>query len=1087
MRITNNMMKVLFLFLLLIPVSGFSQQILTGLVRDNVGPMIGTTVYAQNENNRILVGVVTNPNGEYYMTLPAGVKDISIVFSFVGYKTQSVKYKRQKVINVVLEEDAQTLGEVNVTHKVVDKSDMGVPVKDLGVARQKIDMEEMAELQATSIEDALQGRLGNVDIIASSGDPGSKMAIRIRGTSSLNASNEPLIVIDGIPYDTEIDSDFDFATANEDDFGALVNISPSDIESIEVLKDAAATAIWGSKGANGVLIITTKRGTKGKTRFSISQKVDFKVEPQPISMLNGKQYVTMIHDAMWNRMLDVGFHWSEMERLTKYPEINFDPDYKYFNEYNQNTDWVDEIKKNTLTSETNFSMSGGGEKALYRFSVGYLHEGGTTIGTGFNRLSTRLNVDYNFSTKLRVSAGFSFTQGQREDNWKDSGGKVKVRSEAMTKMPNMSPYLLDENGERTSEYFVPVETSNYTPFQGTWSDWTFNPIAMAKESMNNTTSRDIRVTFNLQYRIIADLLFNSDIGFDIGAKNTKKFLPQIATGVNSSSNYFNMSDDLKSDNLSMNINNKLIYNKMFNESNRMILTVMSQIKESSTASYSSEVSGVGSESLSDPTTGGKIVSMGSGSSRNRTVGFVFSAHYNYKDRYMFTGGYRYEGNSRMGKDRRWGGFPSASVAWRISEENFLKPYSAWLSDAKFRYSWGKSGNSPSGSYPYIGKFTSNGDYIGSAAVSPSTIQLNNLKWEVVTQNNFGVDLAFLNHNLEVTFDLYDKVSDDLLQKDAKISSTTGFGTVSYFNSGKIRNYGWEFRVDYRNIIKTEDFNLGFNFNVSRNRNEVKELPSNMTYEKYTFGNGNYAQNVVEGDPLGSFYGYKCLGVYQNESQTVARDANNNPIMDMAGQPVYMTVNNVRMRPGDAVYEDVNHDGVIDKYDIVYLGNSMPILTGGFGINIGYKNFKVRTFFQGRVGQSAINRTRINTENMYGANNQSTAVLRRWRHEGDNTEIPRALWGRGYNYLGSDRFVDNATFLRMKQLTLAYSLKKPLLKKLGLQRAEVYLTGYDLWTITKYKGQNPEVGLEGNSIYQLAVDNADTPRPIRMALGITVDF
>lgn len=1087
MKVTSKIKKALFLFLLLVPFTGYSQQILTGLVRDNIGPMIGTTIYAQNENNRILVGAMTNPNGEYYLTIPAGAKNISIVFSFVGYKTQVVKYKDQKVINIVMEEDSQSLGEVSVVQKAIQRNDMGIPVKDLGVARQKIDMEEMAEMQATSIEDALQGRLGNVDIIASSGDPGSKMAIRIRGTSSLNANNEPLIVIDGIPYDTEINSDFDFATANEDDFGALVNISPNDIESIEVLKDAAATAIWGSKGANGVLVITTKRGSKGKTRFSISQKVDFKVEPSPISMLNGKQYVTMVHDAMWNRMSDVGFHWSEMERLTKYPEINFDPDYKYFNEYNQNTDWVDEIKKNTLTSETNFSMSGGGEKALYRFSVGYLHEGGTTIGTGFNRLSSRLNVDYNFSKKLRVSAGFSFTQGERENNWKDANDKVKVRGEAMTKMPNMSPYVLDANGNRTGEYFVPVATSNYTPFQGTWSDWTFNPLAMVKESTNNTLSRDVRVTFNLQYRIISDLLFNSDIGFDIGAKTSKKYLPQVATGVTSSSNYFNQSADMKSDNLSMNINNKLVYNKYINETHRVILTAMSQIQESNSASYSSEVSGVGSNNLSDPTTGGNIVSMGSGNSKNRTIGFVFNGHYNYRDRYLFTGGYRYEGNSRMGKNGRWGGFPSASVAWRVSEENFLKVYEEWLSDVKFRYSWGKSGNSPSGSYPYIGKFTSNGDYIGSPAVSPSTIQLNNLKWEIVTQKNVGIDLAFLKNNLELTFDWYDKVSDDLLQKDAKISSTTGFGTVSYFNSGKIRNRGWEFRIDYRNIVKTKDFNLGVNFNVSRNRNEVLELPSNMTYEKYSFGNGNYAQNVVEGDPLGSFYGYKYLGVYQNEGQTVASDRNGNPIMDMGGKPVYTTINNVQMRPGDAMYEDINNDGVIDKYDIVYLGNSMPILTGGFGINIGYKSFKVRTFFQGRVGQSAINRTRINTENMYGADNQSTAVLRRWRREGDDTEIPRALWGRGYNYLGSDRFVDNATFLRMKQLTLTYTLNKQLVQKLRLQRAEIFLTGYDLWTITKYKGQNPEVGLDGNSVYQLAVDNADTPRPIRMALGITVDF
>lgn len=1087
MKKVNHMQKIMLLILLLLPLSGFSQKILTGTVKDRAGEaLIGASIYAQNSNNRILVGIIANLNGEYYMTLPADTRNIRIVCSFVGYKTQTVYYKDQKTLNFVLEEEAQMMDEVSVVARVKEKGDMGVPTGDMGVARQKIDMEEMSEMQVTSVEDALQGRLGNVDIIAASGDPGSKMSIRIRGTSSLNASNEPLIVLDGIPYETDIADDFDFAAANEDDFGALVNISPNDIESIEVLKDAAATAIWGSKGANGVLVITTKRGTRGKTRFSINQKIDYKVEPKPIPMLDGKQYVTMVQDAMWNRMHDVGFHWSEMERLTKYPEINFDPDYRYFDEYNQNTNWVDEIKKNTFTSETNFSMAGGGERALYRFSVGYLSEGGTTIGTSFKRLSSRLNVDYIFSTKLKVSAGFSFTQGNRDANWKDANGNVKVRGHAMTKMPNMSPYVLDDFGQRTNEYFVPLATDDYTPFQGTWSGWVFNPVAMVNESVNNTVSRDIRVSFNLQYNVIPSLMFRSDIGFDIGAKNNKMFLPQVATGVSASSTYYNRAEKNKSDNLSMNINNKLIYDKAFTDDHRVIFSMMSQIQEQSSSKNYNVTSGIGHENMADPTNPAAIVTMESGNSKNRTVAFIFNGHYNFKERYLVNFLYRYEGNSRMGKDSRWGGFPSATATWRVSNEPFLMAYEEWLSEAQIRYSWGQSGNAPTGSYPYVGTFKTDGEYLGISAVQPSTIQLNNLKWEVVTQHNIGLDMSFLNHKLGVTFDWYNKVSKDVLQKDAKVSSVTGFNTVSYFNSGEIQNYGWEFRFDVRNM-KFGDWNFSGNFNISRNRNKVLSLPVNLDYEKYSFGNGNYAQNVVEGDPLGSFYGYRYLGVYQNEDETIARDRYGNRIMDMSGNPVYTMINNIQMRPGDARYEDMNHDGVIDKNDIVYLGNSMPIVTYGFGVNVGYKNLKLKSFFQGRVGQSAINRTRINTENMYNANNQSRAVLKRWRKEGDQTDIPRALWQRGYNYLGSDRFVDDATFLRLKQLTLSYTLGKPVLRKLGLTRAEVYLTSYDLWTITKYKGQNPEVGLDGTTIYQLAVDNSDTPRPIRFALGITVDF
>lgn len=1072
--------KIIFLLCTLcLPLTLLSQNMLKGIVRDNKDVLIGATVYITNENKRVLGGMATGENGEYLLKIPEGEK-LSLVFSFVGYKSKTIPYKKQQVLNVTLEDETSMLSEVTVSTQKVERDMMGVPDKNQGVARQKISMEEMREMQATSIEDALQGRMANVDIIASSGDPGAKMSIRIRGTSSLNASSEPLIVIDNIPYDTEINSDFDFATANEEDFGALVNISPSDIESIEVLKDAAATAIWGSKGANGVLVITTKRGTQGKTRFSISQKIDYKREPKQIPMLDGRQYVTMIQDGMWNTLWDEGFG-VYMDKIKSYDEINFNPAYPYYDEYNQNTDWTDLITQTGLTSETNFSMSGGGDRALYRFSVGYLNEGGTTIGTNFDRLSTRLNVDYNFSTKLRVSAGFSFAQGNKDNNYSGDGAK-SAREEARLKMPNMSPFLINDAGEMTSAYFNPI-----TYFQGSWdSNKRFNPLAMVNDSFNNTMNRDIRMTFNLRYSILSNLTFQSDIGFDIGSSKNRKFLPQSVTGVSFTHKDFNRSEDNMSEDLAINMNHKLIYNKMFNDGQQFILTAMLQTNDYSTSNYSSVVSGISSIDVSDPTAQGKIVSLASGNSKNRTVGMVFNAHYNYKERYMINGGYRYEGNSRMGRSTRWGGFPSISATWRVSEESFLKSVEQ-INDLKIRASWGQSGNSPSGSFPYIGKFSGKGNYINKPAVAPETIQLDHLKWEIVTQKNIGLDFAMLNNNINVTLDIYDKVTDDLLQKDVKISGTTGFPKVSYLNSGKVRNYGWEFRFDVRNVIKAGDFNMSLNMNIARNRNEIQELPSNMKSNDYTFGNGNYAQRVKIGEPLGSFYGYKYLGVYQNEAETAARDMNGDIVRDMNGNPVRTRIKNMTMQPGDAHYMDINYDGVINDYDVVYLGNSMPIITGGFGINLAYKDFKLRTFFQYRVGQTAINRARLESENMYGTNNQSTAVLKRWRHEGDQTDVPRALNNRGYNWLGSDRFVDDASFLRLKQLTLSYSLPKVLMNRWGLTKVDVYLTGYDLLTWTKYGGQDPEVGFVKHSLYEYAEDKSFTPRPIRMALGLSLDF
>lgn len=1080
-------MKIVRILILLcvtgLPLSVFAQNTLKGIVRDSKEALTGATVYVTNANQRVITGVVTNENGEYILSVSDG-ENISIVFSFIGYQSVTIPYKKQKVLNVTLKEDVANLDEVVVSTARINKGMMGIPDKNSGVASQKIDMDEMREMQVTSIEDALQGRMANVDIIAGSGDPGSKSAIRIRGTSSLNASSEPLVVVDGIPYDTEIGAGFDFNTANEEDYGAMVNIAPSDIQSIEVLKDAAATAMWGSKGANGVLLITTKRGQRGKTRFSISQKIDYKREPQQVELLDGRQYVTMVQDAMWNRMSYDGWNDYLMGLLGKDKEINFDPSYEFYDEYNQNSDWVDMITKTAVTSETNFSMSGGGDRALYRFSAGYLNEGGTTIGTGFNRLTTRLNVDYNFSTKLRVSAGFSFAQGEKDDNYTDSGVNG-ARQEARIRMPNMSPYFIDEDGQVTSEYFTPLSN-----FQGDWdSKKRFNPLAMVNDSYNNTKSKDIRMTFGLRYNILSSLLFQSDIGFDINSNKNISFLPQSVTGVNFTHADFNKSMDNMTESLNINMNHKLIYTKNVAEGHQMILTAMIQTNDYSASKYYSTVSGVSSIEGSDPSSEAKIRKLDSESTRNRTFGAVFSAHYNYRERYMITGTYRREGNSRMGTSTRWGGFPSVAAVWRISEENFLKPIGLF-NDVKIRASWGQSGNSPSGSFPYVGTFTSNGSYINKPAVAPKNIQLNHLKWEVVTQKNIGFDASLWKNNLMVTLDVYDKVSDDLLQQNVKISSATGFGTVNYFNSGKMRNYGWEFRIDFRNIVNAGRFNLGVNFNISRNRNEIKELPSNMKNVDYSFGNGKYAQMVHPGEPLGSFYGYRYQGVYQNKQETVARGRDGEFVHNINGEPVYTRVGtSYVMQPGDAHYEDINYDGYIDQYDLVYIGNSMPSLTGGFGININYGDFKLRSFFHSRLGQSVINRTRIDMENMHGTNNQSRSVLKRWRHEGDQTDIPRALYQTGHNWLGSDRFVDDASFLRLKQLTLTYSLPKNLLRKWSISRAEVYVTGYDLFTWTKYKGQDPEVGFykPNGGLYEYAEDRANTPRPIRMALGLSFDF
>ncbi|MFD2036835.1 SusC/RagA family TonB-linked outer membrane protein [Belliella marina] len=1055
--------------------------VLTGKVQDvNGEPLIGASIFVENNQSRNLAGVASNANGTFRLEVPRQ-DDLTIVFSYIGFVTQKVKYGNQSNLVITLKEDSFEFGSAEVVAKKIEVNSLGVSERQQVSSSQKFSIKEIEDVPMVSLESGLQGRMANVDIIAGA-DPGSRSSIRIRGTSSLNANVEPLIVIDGIPFPTNITDDFNFATANDEDLGALVNISPNDIESIEVLKDAAATAIWGSQGANGVLVFTTKKGTKGKTRFSFSSKMDVKREAAPIPMLNGAQYVSLIQDGVWNSINDIGYaaglNYTNLLYETK--EINFDPEWAYFDEYNQDVNWIDEVTQLGYFSDNSFSLSGGGDKATYRVSLGYLHDVGTTMGTSFNRFNSLVSMNYRFSNRLRVNADMSYSQSERQSSWTENR-LASPRGLAMSRMPNMSPYVLDANGNRTSEYFTPLEN-----FQGSFiNNKTYNPVAMVRESENRTLADNARVVFRLIYDINPDLQYTGTVGFDARTNKNKKFLPQSVTGVLWTDPYFNMSSDLISDQLYINTENKFIYNKELNSKNNIILSALLQTNEGRNFSYASHTSGNASSSLSDPASGGAVTGMGSNNSMTRRIGLITNAHYTFNEKYIISGGYRWEANSSLGVTQRWAGFPSIGVAWHFGDEGFFKDLSG-IDMGKLRGSWGKSGNAPGGAFPYIGTFTPiTPGYMDMIAISPASMQLDNLRWETITQSNIGVDLSLLNGKFYLSAEIYDRETSDLLQKDVKLPSTTGFSDVRFYNSGRVYNRGWEIMLNY-DIVRTKDYGFAINFNMSRNRNEVIELPDNMQFENYQFNNGNFAHKIVEGNPIGSFYGYRYHGVYQNAEETYARDINGNLIYDINGEPVFYQNGNRKVFPGDAKYEDVNGDGVIDQYDIVYLGNAMPMLTTGGGFNLRYKGWMLSTFLHGRLGQMVVNRTRIDTENMRGTGNQSTAVLRRWRHEGDDTEIPRALFGEGYNYLGSDRFVEDGSFVRLKMISLKYTLPKNILDKFKMERMDIFMTVQDVFTWTKYTGQDPEVPLSSN-IYMLSVDNASTPRPRRYALGINLNF
>ncbi|MDP4272199.1 MAG: SusC/RagA family TonB-linked outer membrane protein, partial [Bacteroidota bacterium] len=822
----------------------------------------------------------------------------------------------------------------------------------------------------------------------------------------------------------------------------------------------------------------------GRMAFSYSSKYETTHERNSIPMLNAKQYVSMMQDALWNSINDAGQGTSEastyMNLLYNTKEIGYDPTWAYFKEYNQDINWLDQITQNGLSWDNNVSLSGGGDKADYRLSLGHLMNDGTTVGTKYQRFSGKFNMRYKFSDKLDIGVDYSFTRGKRDASYFSN-----LRSQAFTKMPNMSPYIIGADGLPTKEYFTP-----YSYLQGSYStNGIFNPVAVANEAKNQTTSVTSLMIFNLHYKFFNGLDYFGIMGFQSNMNTTEKYLPQSVTGQSYISPYVGVSSEGGSDVMYLTTENRLLFNKTFAEKHKVLLSAKWNTESQSTSSFSGSTTGSSSSGITDLISGSNSKNLGPGSGHvlYRSMGGLLNAQYTLMDRYVVNGGVGIEASSSLPVNSRWGAFPNVGVAWIFNDEEFMRKYK-FITMGKLRVNWGQSSNSPSGSAPYVGSLSAIANGYGEmAAIQPVKIQLDNITFETISQSNLGVDVGLFDNRLNLTLDLYDKLTTNMLQSDVDVPTSTGYTTVKYYNSGKMDNKGWEFSADMQ-VLKTKNWKLNFNFNISRNKNEIVELPENKQALNYTFDNKTYAYKLTEGEPLGSFYGYKYQGVYQNVTETYAKDSKGNTINDINGKPVVMKNGTVKVYPGDAKYADMNNDGVINKYDIVYIGNSNPLVIGGFGLNLLYKNVGLVASFHGRAGQKVINQVRMNNEYMYGTDNQSTAVLRRWRHEGDNTEIPRALYGRGYNDLGSDRFLEDASFLRLKTLTLKYDLPKKISDRMHVRRLQVYATGYDLLTFTNYKGQDPEISLKFvNGLYPMYIDNASTPKPMRFAFGLNLNL
>lgn len=1051
-----------------------SDVTITGQVTNesNGEPMVGVTIAEQNSTGRFVNGTITDFNGNYSIK----IRDVNntLLFSFIGSVAKTVVPGDKRVINIVLEEASFEIDEFVVSaRKMVNDGEFSMDPKRIATAVQTIDMKEVSEVQSSSLADQLQGRLSGVDIVASSGDPGAGMSIRIRGTSSLNASSEPLIVINDIPFETTFDNTFDFSVADEQEYAALIGVSANDIEEISVLKDAAATAQFGSRGANGVLMIRTKRGARGKAVFSYGFRGTMSQQPDGIPLLNGNQYSTLLKEET----LQLG-----QNRASSYPQIEYDPSYPLYNYYNKNVNWLDEITQIGNVADHNFSISGGGEKAMYRISSSYKSETGTTIGTANELFTTRAIMDYYVSDKLRITSELSFSHGSLDKSYPN------VRNVALTKMPNQSIYELDEFGNSTGAYFTPVDA-----FQGSGSVY-YNPVAMARLSTYNVESNRISPSFRVEYKFTPNVSYDGIVSFDANNNKSLFFVPEEAMGTSwtgSNANQTELSDD---EFFVIRTENRLTWNPKLSEDHSLYMNGKFITYDKTTQSYNVAGSNSPSSLLQTPIIDLRIEGSGntvqSGYSRYKQLTYSMAFNYMYKDKYILGGGLNYEGSSRFGADNRFGLFPSISTKWLINEEAFLQGVT-WIDELSVRASYGKNGNSPGFNYGQYNIYsTYNYNYINVRPAYPSSVELKGLKWETVIQENLGFNARLFKGLLDVDLDFYKKRTEDLLSQNTAVPSTSGISSLPYLNIGTMENQGWELNV-MSTLVKNKDFKLDFNFNISQNQNLIVSITDAMDVEEgnpLTTGAGGYMRRIQEGNPIGSFYGYIYEGVYRTSEDLYVRDQNGEIIYDLHGEVKMMTFNNNRngFAAGDAKYKDVNYDGNINKLDVVYIGNANPKLYGGFGPNITYKDLQLNLFFNFRYDQKVINLARMSTESMDGYDNQSTATLRRWRFEGDQTDIPRAYFNSQYNNLGSDRYLEDASFLRLKFITLKYNLPQSLTKSIGFTRANVYVTGQNLLTFTKYTGPDPETGASDNW-KNLGFDRNQTPRTKQITMGLNLSF
>lgn len=981
---------------MLLPMCMFAQQItVQGVVKDQTGEtVIGASVMEKGTTN----GTITGIDGDFSLNMsPNG----TLVVSFVGYKTQEVQVKGQKQLQVVLSEDAEMLDEVVVIgYGTMKKSDLTGAVSSIG-------NKDIKDSPVSNLGQAIQGKISGVQIV-DAGKPGDNVSIKIRGLGSIN-NCDPLVVIDGVPTDL-----------------GLSSLNMADVERLDVLKDASATAIYGSRGANGVVMITTKRGTEGKGKLAVSANYSFQNATNVPSLLNAAQYAELSNDMMVNSGRNPNPEWANPSEL------------------GAGTDWMDELLRTGVMQNYTVSYSGGNEKSHYYVSGGFLDQSGIVKSVNYRRFTFQSNSDAQVLKWLKFSNNITFSADTKKSGSYNIGDALKA-------LPI---------------YPVKNEDGSWSGPNGNseWYGSTRNPIGPTELNKSQTDGYNFLANLTAELTFTKWLKFKSTFGYDAKFWFIDNFTPKYnwkPTPTEETSRY-------KSDNKSFTYlwDNYFLFDHTFAEKHRVGLMAGMSAQWNTNDYLNAQKNVFMFDNVHEMDNGEEMYAIGGNETEWALLSYMARVNYSYEDRYLLTATIRRDGSSRFGKKHRWGTFPSVSVAWRASQEKWF-PKNDYINDLKVRAGYGVTGSQASvGNYSYLASYNTSVYPFGissgnQTALVSSTLANPYIHWEEVAQTNIGFDASLFNSRVMFSFDAYLKETRDMLVK-ASIPITSGFEdtTTTYTNAGKVRNQGVEMSLHTINL--TGELGWETNLTATYNKNKIKDLNSDVPYYINQINN-SYVTMLAKDYPINVFYGYVTDGIFQNQSE----------VNTHAVQP--------GAEPGDIRFRDLNNDGVINDSDRTVIGNPNPSWLFSMNNSLSYKGFELSVFLQGIAGNKIYNANNIDNTGMAAAYNQTTDVLKRWQGEGTSNSMPRAVFGDpNQNTRVSDRFVENGSYLRLKNITLSYTFPKQWLQKAQIENARLSLSCENVATITGYSGFDPEVGING-------IDQNRYPISRTFSLGLNFNF